>query len=57
MKPCKWCGEVTYHSDECGICWGFIHGLNHALHVKKLFTIMKRLVIARIKEIHEDGHF
>lgn len=58
MKPCKWCGEKTSTPDaECYRCWEFVNRLDHALHTKKLFTMMKRLVAARTKEIHEDGHF
>lgn len=55
---CKWCGNDTEFADkECYECWKVITSLDHALHTKKLFTMMKRLVAARTKEIHEDGHF
>ena len=59
MKLCKWCDNpIQEKSDKaCDPCFEFVHLLNHALHTKKLFTMMKRLVAARVKEIHKDGHF
>lgn len=58
MAECKWCGKQTsFPKGECSKCWEFISQLNHGLHTKKLFYMMKRLVEARTREIHEDGHF
>ncbi len=57
---CKWCDEKmsgAYPDNSCGKCWEFVNQLDHALHTKKLFTILKDRVAARTLQIHKDGHF